>query len=114
MKAYAYAQNDLLYTLRKFPNHPRALHMLGELGKATQDYGLPIVHFEKAIKLFPQYAYTHAQYGEYLVEIGAVKAGISELKDAIRIDPNLVLAQAWLDKAYERIGARNRTTSSPP
>src|SRR5262245_29809378 len=79
--AYAYAKNDLLYTLRKYPNHPKALHMLGELAKATNDLGLPIVHYEKAIRLFPSYAYTHAQYGQYLIEIGAVNAGMSELRE---------------------------------
>ena len=90
---------DSKYTLARFPNHPRALHLLGEIAKATNNTSMPIPYFEGALRLFPQHAYTHAQYGHYLVEIGAVNAGMAELMEALRLDPNQLQAQAWLAEA---------------
>jgi len=90
---------DCKYALDRFPNHPRALYLLGEIAKATHETSMPIQYFERALKLFPQHAFTHAQYGHYLVEIGAASAGIAELVEAQRLDPNQLQAQAWLTEA---------------
>lgn len=89
---------DTEYTLVRFPNHPRALNLLGEIAKATNQTSMPIPFFERALKFYPQRAFTHAQYGHYLVEIGAVSVGISELMEALRLDPNQLQALAWLDE----------------
>jgi tetratricopeptide (TPR) repeat protein len=98
-REYNAATEDCKYTLERFANHPRALALLGEIGKATGQLSLPLIHFEKALKLYPQYAFTHAQYGQFLVEIGAVSVGVAELREALRLDPKLVAARAWLRSA---------------
>jgi tetratricopeptide (TPR) repeat protein len=95
---------DLNYTLDKFPNHPKALLLLGSVARLIKSPALPIPYFEKAIQLYPQYALTHAQYGAYMTEIGSVEVGIGKLKKAIEIDPNLSLAHTWLAKAYSQKG----------
>lgn len=95
---------DLDYTLRRFPNHPTALQLMGSATRITNRYDLGLFYFKKAVGLYPQYALTHAQYGEYLASIGRVSEGITELKKALEMDPKLAPAYAWLAKAYRLSG----------
>jgi tetratricopeptide (TPR) repeat protein len=90
---------DCKFALGYFPNHPRVLFLLGEIAKAINQPSMPIEYFERALQLYPQYAFTHAQYGRYLIEIGGLNAGIAELREAVRLDPNLLQAQEWLAEA---------------
>jgi tetratricopeptide (TPR) repeat protein len=90
---------DCEYALRYFPNHPGVLHMMGEISRATNQDSMAIGCFERALKLYPQHALTHAQYGHYLFEIGAANAGIAELLEALQLDPDQLQARAWLDEA---------------
>lgn len=94
------------YILGIFPNHPRGLLLLTSMAKVTKRYTLPIPYFEKALSLYPQYALTHAQYGEYLSSIDFVDKGIEQLKEALRLDPNLPEAHAWFAEALARKGDR--------
>lgn len=103
-RRYYYALQDLEFVLNYFPNHPKALMFMGSVAQLTKDSSLGVIYYEKAIRLYPQYALTHAQYGEYLVNIGLVKEGIERLKKAIEIDPKLAIAYKWLSKAYTKIG----------
>jgi predicted Zn-dependent protease len=103
-KRYKDAKLDLNYTLGRFPNHPRALLLLGMVAKLANEPALPIAYYEKALALFPQYAVTRAQYGNYLVEIKQVEPGIAKLIEAIQIDPNLLAAHVWLARAYYQSG----------
>jgi len=107
-REYSVILFDVHYALDKFPNHPRALHMLSTISKYQQDFSAPIPFFEKALKLYPQHAYTHAQYGKYLTEIGAMSAGVQELEEALRLGPGLIVAQAWL------LGAKRKLEESAP
>jgi tetratricopeptide (TPR) repeat protein len=110
---YSLMIGDVKYTLDKFPNHPRALHLMCEISKNMQDFSAPIRCFEKALKLYPEHAYTHAQYGKYLIDIGSTPAGVQELEEALRLDPNLVNAQAWLLAGKRALGGAGRSTLSP-
>jgi hypothetical protein len=101
---YEFALADVKYTLDRFANHPKALALLGAIAKMTKTPSLPIPYFEKALRLYPQYALTHAQFGAYLVDIGKIDEGIARLKRAVHIDPNLALAHAWLGNAYYKSG----------
>ena len=66
------------------------------------------LYYEKALKLFPQYAITHAQYGSYLVGIGNSKAGIAQLEKAVEMNPRLMQAHTWLAQAYAKSGNAER------
>ncbi len=90
---------DCRYALERFPNHPRALHLVGEIAKITNQVSLAIPYFEYALRLYPQYGFTHAQYGHYLVDIGAFTAGVVELREALRLEPKQFQAKAWLAEA---------------
>jgi hypothetical protein len=96
---YTEATGDCEYVLTRFPNHPRALHLIGEISKATNQVSLAIGYFENALALYPQYAFTHAQYGHYLTDIGVFQAGVEQLREALRLDPGQFQAKAWLAEA---------------
>jgi tetratricopeptide (TPR) repeat protein len=95
---------DCKYTLDRFPNHPKGLMLVGMVAKLVKNPALAIAYYEKAIKLYPQYALTHAQYGMYLVDIGNMRAGIAKLQEATKIDPQLPQTYTWLAKAYTKSG----------
>ena len=101
---YQYAIDELRFVLHAVPNHPRALMLLQVVATATKNTALGIDHFEKAIRMFPQYAITHAQYGWYLVEMNRMEAGIFKLKQAIEMDAKLMPAYVWLSRAYSKSG----------
>jgi tetratricopeptide (TPR) repeat protein len=100
----AQAFGELKYVLWVFPNHPRALHLLGMLARETKQPAVPIAFYEKALRLFPDRAYTRAQYGAYLVDSGEKMQGILQLEQALKMDPTMLTARAWLDKARRSIG----------
>ncbi len=95
---------ELQYILTRFVNHPGALYLLCQVAKQANDPSLPIEYFERAIRLYPEYAYTHAQYGTYLVDIGSLAAGMAQLQIAIEQDPYLASAHAGLARAYSKSG----------
>jgi Tfp pilus assembly protein PilF len=95
---------DVRYTLDRFPNHPKGLQMAGIVAQLTKKPSLAVYYFERALKLYPQYAITHTQYGAYLVGIGETDAGIARLKEAVEIDPKLPAAYVLLAKAYNKNG----------
>ena len=72
--------------------------------RAAKGANLGIVYFEKALKLYPQYATTHAQYGWYLVENNRLETGIFKLRQAIEMDARMMAAYVWLSRAYVKSG----------
>jgi tetratricopeptide (TPR) repeat protein len=96
---YVYAQADLIFILRRFPNHPRALYLMEALAEKTGDRGYPLAFYERALRLYPKYPVTRARYGRYLASIGQREAGIVELRAALAADSTLVQARAWIDDA---------------
>jgi tetratricopeptide (TPR) repeat protein len=95
---------ELRYILDRIPNHPRALQYLSLVARLTKNASFGNAYFQNAIKRFPQYAITHAQYGLYLVQFGQPDAGIELLKKSVEMDPELSLGYAWLARAYFQIG----------
>ena len=101
---YDVAIEDLKFVLDKWPNHPRALLYLETVARVAQAPELPLPYYDKALRLYPQYAMTHAQYGKYLVEMGQWDKGVKSLKQAIEKDGKLVAAHVWLSEAYDKHG----------
>ena len=75
-------------------------------GKLTKKYALVIPYFDKAIRLYPEYALTYAQYGAYLVTLGNLDAGL-RLERAVAMGPELMFAHVWLAVAYKKKGNMN-------
>ncbi|MGE0823683.1 MAG: tetratricopeptide repeat protein [Candidatus Binatia bacterium] len=98
------AINDCVYLLQRLVNHPKGLAVFGMVAKLAKQPSLPLKFYENALRLYPEYAITHAQYGKYLAEIGNPKAGMQRLKRAIEIDPKLQVSYTWLAEIYMKNG----------
>src|SRR5262249_17285920 len=96
---------DCKYTLDRIANHPKGLALTGMVARLTKNPSFAILYYQRALKWYPQYAITHAQYGGFLVDIGNTKAGIAELQKSIEMDPNLALGHQLLMKAYVKAGS---------
>jgi tetratricopeptide (TPR) repeat protein len=98
------AVDDLKYVLDRFPNNPQALQLLGMVARLAKNQGMAIAYFERAVKQFPQYAITHAQYGLYLVSNGNIDQGLEQFNQCIAIDPKFPAGHAGLAHAYAKKG----------
>ena len=98
------AIEELKYTLDRFPNHPLGLQLMGLVSKITKNPGMAIAYYQKALNLYPQYAVTHAQYGQYLLSIGYIDGAIESLKRSIEINPKLVGSYVVLAQAHAKKG----------
>jgi Tfp pilus assembly protein PilF len=95
---------ELDYLLARLVNHPHGLALAGMFAKTTKDSLWGIRNFERALRVYPEYAITHAQYGKFLADIGQVDAGVQKLKKALDMNPQLGPAYEWLAAAYLRRG----------
>ncbi len=98
------AVDDLIYVLDRFPNQPRALQLLPLVASLSKNQGLAVTYFEKALRQFPQYALTHAQYGLFLISNGNLDQGIEQFNQSIAIDPKSAAGNAGLAHAYAKKG----------
>src|SRR5262245_12293012 len=108
-KSYESVVSDCKYTFQYFPNCPNSLNLMAEVAMARSQPDLAIPFFERALQLYPQYAFTHAQYGHYLANIGAISAGIVELREALALDPSQAQAKAWLAELLPETAPQDTT-----
>ena len=94
------AAAELDYVLNYLPNHPKALFLMGSVCQIMGTPKRALQRYEKALGLYPQYAFTHAQYGMYLVRLDRIDSGVEALNKAIQLDPELTVAYVWLAEAY--------------
>lgn len=111
-KEYGYAIKDMEFILRYYSNHPKALSLLCSLSGLLKQNAHPIGFFQKAISQYPQHALTHAQFGSYLATINQIQPGIDQLREAIKLDPKLAIAHAWLAEALLKDGKRDLAKES--
>lgn len=123
---------DLDYTLRAFPNHPKALVAMAEFLKTQRPcdkavskrpsrkksaYGMlddienrawrkkdAEYYFETAIEYQPIRTEPRILYGRYLIDAGKPKEAIGILKEAQRIDPKSVDIHYYLGLAQFKLG----------
>jgi tetratricopeptide (TPR) repeat protein len=103
-KRYDIVIGEVKYILRRFPNHPQALMLLGSAAILKKEPSLAIPYYQRAISLYPQYAVTHAQFGSYLIDIDQMDMAIKRLNTAIKIDSKYAFAHGRLAEAYYKKG----------
>jgi predicted Zn-dependent protease len=85
---------DIAYTLRAFPNHPRALIAMADLAlrqKTDRPHGSPYTvacWFERAIRFRPDDGKVRLSYGVALLKRGEREPAIRQLLIADRLVPN--------------------------
>ena len=107
----AQAQADVDFILRYVPNHAEGLALNEAIAKARKLPEMAIGAYVRALELYPGHAITHAQFGSYLLDLGRVDAAIDSLNAAVRLDPQLAMAHAYLAKAYRRKGDLQRAAA---
>jgi predicted Zn-dependent protease len=101
---YKLAIEELEYVLRIFPNHPTALNLMELMATLTKSPTLAVPWYGKALKSYPNYPIIHVQYGNYLININRIDAGMAELQQAIKIDPKFAMAYVYFARAYRKMG----------
>jgi tetratricopeptide (TPR) repeat protein len=100
---------DLDYTLRAFPNHPRALAAMGRIGvrdKRTQISGAkyPVeCYFVRALEFAPNDAAVHAAYGSYLLALGRNAEALARMQQSVQLAPEQPTYNYNLGLAYLRL-----------
>jgi predicted Zn-dependent protease len=101
---YKEAFNQIKFIFVYMPNHPKALAHIAQIGVMLGNKALAIPYFQTAIERFPQHSFTHAQYGDYLVNIGYTAHGIKKIEKAISIDKDKYIYYRMLSNAYLKAG----------
>lgn len=89
----SYIAGDIDYTLRAWPNHPRALAAMSRQGKIEKT-GTPKgarwpvdCYFLRAFEFAPDDGTPHAVYGNHLLAQGKSEAAMVEFKRAVELEP---------------------------
>lgn len=91
LRHYPQARNELAFILRYFPNHPRALLLLGKLCSEWKDAGcLTDDVFEKAIRVRPDEPSVYIVQGVHLHRIKRYKEAIASYEKALGLEPDSV------------------------
>ena len=98
------ARHECDYVLERLVNHPKALLLCVNVVKLLNQPRYLMKYYVNALKLYPQYSITHAQFGRYLSEIGDHANAILRLNKAIAMDGKSKWAYFWLAEAYEKAG----------
>ena len=98
------ALKEINYTLGRLVNHPKALALSASVTKLLGKPRMPIIFYQRAIKMYPHRAFTQAQFGNFLVGLGEIDQGIERLKTAIKLNPKLAMSYGWLAWAYQKKG----------
>jgi tetratricopeptide (TPR) repeat protein len=97
---------DISYTLRVFPNHPRALNSMAELArmqKTDRPAGSPYTiecWFERAVRFRPEDGNVRLVYGIALLKSGQREEAIDQLKKADELVPHNANVHYNLGLAY--------------
>jgi tetratricopeptide (TPR) repeat protein len=99
-RRYQYAQADLEFILKYFPNHPQALARIGEVSIALRRPDIAEDRFNNAIGRYPQHDETYVIHGIFLHKLGRIERAITEYKRALDINPASAFGHYNLALAY--------------
>lgn len=88
-----YLAADLDYTLRAFPNHPRALASIAKLALRDKNPRPPGTkwsiecYFNRAIRFQPDDGAVRMVYGSYLFKLGRSDEALEQFSEAVKLEP---------------------------
>ena len=97
---YEYAWSEFAFMLHYFPNHPKALQQAANLSIQMESPDRAERQFERAIRLYPNEAETHALYGIFLHNLKKYELAIEEYKKAIALNSHVIDYHYNLGLAY--------------
>ena len=69
---YEFAWGEFAFMLHYFPNHPRALQLIGDLSIQMEQSDRALKYFDRAVRLYSKDAPTFAIYAVFLHRVGKV------------------------------------------
>ncbi len=100
-KFYPSAWGDFNFILNYFPNHPRALMLMGGLCEVWHDPKCNMTgYFDKAIRLTPENAGIYLTQGVYLQKRGKLNEAIESYKKSLELNPSSANAHYNIGLAY--------------
>lgn len=106
-----YLGTDIDYTLRAFPNHPRALNAMANLAILRSDLRIPPganwtgdCYFQRALQFKPNDATVKVVYGIFLVRQKKTEAAKDQFEKAVGLQPENAEAHYNLGLVYEKLG----------
>jgi len=105
-----YIGADIAYTLRVFPNHPRALYAMAELARrekrpTPEKAGLSVeCWFERAMRFRPDDGAVHIIYGIELLKDGRREQAVQQLERGLELLPDSGNAHYNVGLAYFDLG----------
>lgn len=98
---YPAAWGDFNFILSYFPNHPRALMLMGQLCEHWQDPRCNMaLYFDRALQKSPDNEGVYLTRGVYLQKRGKIDEAIESYKKALEINPNSANTHYNLGLAY--------------
>lgn len=97
---YEYAWSEFAFMLHYFPNHPKALKLIGELSIQMENPSRAERYYETALRLFPDESETHAVYGIFLHRLEKYTQATEAYQRAIALNDKAVDYHYNLGLAY--------------
>lgn len=99
---YQYAYDDFAFMLHYFPNHPRALELMGQLSLLMGQPEIGEDYYKKAFETYPKSIKppTYVNYGRFLYQVGKVRESIEAYKTALSMNPDMAEAHYHIGLAY--------------
>ncbi|MDP1652011.1 MAG: tetratricopeptide repeat protein [Rhodocyclaceae bacterium] len=98
---YPGAWGEFNFMLNYFPNHPRALILMGQVCERWLDPKCNMTsYFDKAVRLTPENAGIYLTQGVYLQKRGKLAEAIESYKKALELNPNSANTHYNLGLAY--------------
>lgn len=98
------AESLYLSLLKKYPNYPDALNLLGVIAHESGDNNLAITRYKKAISIMPSLSYAYNNMGFALQALGRLEEAITSYEKALAINPGFADAQNNLGNIYQELG----------
>ncbi|MBZ9990276.1 sulfotransferase [Mesorhizobium sp. BH1-1-5] len=93
------AQDLCLQVLARTPNHPRALYIMGTISLGYDDE-TALQYFARAAAEEPRNAYYQLSLGEAYARVGEHSLAIEQMRRALELQPDLVVALSALGSIY--------------
>ncbi len=87
---YEYAWSEFAFILHYFPNHPKALELVGDLSIQMEGTERAERYFETALRLFPNESETHALHGVFLHKLEKFEEAVNAYQKAIALNDKVI------------------------
>jgi tetratricopeptide (TPR) repeat protein len=86
------------------PRNPAAEYELGEINREQGNYESAIGHFSRAVSQQPDFVEARIGLGRALTKVGQPARAVTQLKEAVRLDPENKVSHVLLANAYKSLG----------